>query len=107
MADDQSPDDQSPDDQDLARQLAALFRVGSTVVAAIFTAGVVAALIHPSAGTWILGAGCVVLILLPVVRLLLMGNHFRRLRAGWLALASIAVLVLIIAGALTGMVFAV
>lgn len=97
-----SPDLNSPDLL-LARRIATLLRCGTIVAAVLFAAGAVLMVLHPGAATWLLTAGCAVLVALPVVRLLVMTGHFARLRLRWLVAASVAVLALVVAGALSGL----
>ncbi|MDQ6523742.1 hypothetical protein RB608_09040 [Nocardioides sp. LHD-245] len=90
-------------DQALAGRIATLMRVGTAGASALLVAG---ACLRPAGATGIatvlLGSGCGLLVLLPVLRLVLMAGHFARLAERSYATISLVVLALVIAAVVVG-----
>ncbi|MGC5257147.1 DUF1634 domain-containing protein [Gordonia sp. DT218] len=90
-------------DQRLAGRLATLMRVGTVSIAMLLVAGTVCSWTDADvAATILLSAGCGLLVLLPVVRLVMMVDHFARSADKPFVVITALVLVLIAAGALIG-----
>lgn len=93
------------EDEPLARRIAALMRIGTAAACVLLSIGAVLALLWPGpAATTLLTGGCALLILLPVIRLVMMAGYYARLAQKRYALISIAVLALVVASGVVGLI---
>lgn len=93
------------DDRPLPRRIAVLFRIGLGLSSVLLVVGVVLRVLDTGAvGHGLVIAGCAVLILLPVLRLLLMVDHFGRRRNRTYLLISGLVLGLVAVAAVIGLI---
>ncbi|MGW3549176.1 hypothetical protein ACWDHH_15610 [Janibacter hoylei] len=80
-------------------------RIGTVIASALLVAGAAVAYVQPGLTSKILlTGGCGLLVLLPVIRLAMMTGHFARLTDKGFAVITVAVLVLVIASGVVGMV---
>jgi len=92
-------------DRRLAERVAVMLRIGTVVSAMLLAAGAVAGYERAGpAATILLAGGCGVLLLLPVIRLAMMAGHFARLADRRFVAVTLTVLLLVLAGAVTGLV---
>lgn len=90
-------------DRVLALRIALLMKFGTMAAAGLLSFGVVLLAFRVELATPVLAAGCALLVLLPLVRLVLMATHFARFHDGVFALTALLVLALVIAGAAVGL----
>ncbi|HXH35444.1 MAG TPA: hypothetical protein VNJ54_13730 [Plantibacter sp.] len=91
------------DERALARRIAVLMRIGTSMAAVLLTIGVT--LLGAGAqtpGRGLITAGCAVLVLLPVARLVQMASHYAHTDKVFM-LVSLLVLALVVTGAVTGL----
>lgn len=96
----------TPDgDEHLARRIATVLRGGTALSVVLLCLGAVlgALDLYPTLTHVTLVAGCGVVVLTPVLRIVLMAGHFARRRIWWLAVTSAAVLALVAVSALAGL----
>ena len=92
-------------EQILAARIAVLMRLGTVVAAILLAVGTALWAAGQGRGAAVLlTGGCGLLVLLPVIRLVMMVDHFARRPQRVLVLAALAVLVLVLAGAVVGLV---
>lgn len=93
------------EDRRLALSIATLMRIGTVIASALLVAGATIAYLLPGlTATILLTGGCGLLVLLPVIRLAMMTGHFVRLTDKGYVVITIAVLVLVIASGVVGLV---
>lgn len=91
-----------PGDRDLAARIAALMRAGTLVAAALLVAGVATWGLARGVATALLTSGCILLLLLPVTRLVMMLRHFAEVGSARFVLVAALVLLLVLVGAAVG-----
>lgn len=89
-------------DRALAARVAVLMRAGTLVAAVLLVAGVAFWGLARGVATVLLTSGCLLLLLLPVARLVMMLRHFAEAGSARFVLVTALVLLLVLVGAAVG-----